>query len=108
MAREWFELKKVGKKESYSSRIWGRIDKELLPFLADRPISAINTLELLEVLRKVEARDAVDTAQSCLQYCGQIFRHTMATGRLSPDISADLKGALRPAEHGHMASLTVS
>jgi hypothetical protein len=108
VAREWFERKKVGKKESYSSRIWGRVDKELLPLLANRPISSINAPELLEVLRKVESRDAVDTAHRCLQYCGQIFRYAIATGRISHDISADLKGALRPAVHGHMASLTAS
>jgi hypothetical protein len=45
-AREWFGLEKVGKKESYSSRIWGKVDKEPSPFLADRPISAINAPEL--------------------------------------------------------------
>ncbi|MDR1487279.1 MAG: integrase arm-type DNA-binding domain-containing protein [Deltaproteobacteria bacterium] len=105
VAREWFERKKIGKVESYSSRIWGRVEKELLPFLADRRISEITAPELLEVLRKTEARGGVDTAHRCLQCCGQIFRYAIATGRLSHDISADLKGTLSPAIHGHMESL---
>jgi uncharacterized protein with GYD domain len=106
VAREWFERKKVGKKEAYTDRIWGRVEKELLPFLASRDIAEIEAPELLEVLRKVEARGAVDTAHRCLQYSGQIFRYAIATGRIRHDISGDLKGALSPAIHGHMASLS--
>jgi integrase len=106
VAREWFERKKEGKKESYSSRIWGRVEQELLPFLSSKPIDEISAQELLGVLRKVEDRGAVVTAHRCLQYCGQIFRYSIATGRANHDISADLRGALRPAIHNHMASLT--
>ncbi|MDR0620455.1 MAG: integrase arm-type DNA-binding domain-containing protein [Deltaproteobacteria bacterium] len=106
VAREWFERKKIGKVDSYSCRIWGRVDKELLPFLKTRDIAEITAPELLETLRKVEDRGAVDTAHRCLQYCGQIFRYAISTGRMTHDISADLKGALKPAIHSHMASLT--
>jgi hypothetical protein len=28
VAREWFERKKIGKVESYSSRIWGRVEDD--------------------------------------------------------------------------------
>jgi integrase len=105
IAREWFENKKIIIKDNYSSRIMGRLEKDLFPFLSDRPISEITAPELLAVLRKMEARGAVDTAHRCLQYCGQIFRYAIATGRATHDISADLRGALKPAIHGHMASL---
>jgi hypothetical protein len=104
-ARERFEVKKTGKKESYLCRIWGRVEKELLPFLAKRPVGEISSPELLEVLRKVESRGTVETAHGCLQYGGQIFRCAIATGRMTRDISMGLKGALKPAKHGHMASL---
>jgi integrase len=106
VTKEWFERKKVGKNDAYTVRIWGRVEKELFPFLASRSISEITAPELLEVLRKVEARGAVDTAHRCLQYCSQIFRYAIATGRMAHDISADLRGALTPAIHTHMASLT--
>jgi integrase len=106
VAREWFEVKKTGKKESYTSRIWGRVEKELFPFFAKRPVGEISFPELLEVLRKVESRGTVETVHRCLQYGGQIFRYTIATGRMAHDISLGLKGALKPAIYGHMASLT--
>jgi integrase len=74
--------------------------------LANRTNNEIEAPELLEVLRKVETRGAIVSVHRCLQYCGQIFRYAIATGRIKHDISEDLKGALRPAIHGHMASLT--
>jgi hypothetical protein len=43
---EWFDRKKPGKKESYTGRILGRLDKDLIPFLEDRPIPDIKAPEL--------------------------------------------------------------
>jgi integrase len=106
VAREWYEGKKIGRNERYTSRVWGRVEKEIFPFLAERTISEIKALELLEVLRKVESRGTVETAHRCLQYCGQIFRYAIATGRASHDISTDLRGALKPVVHTHFASIT--
>jgi integrase len=106
VAREWFTNKKSSLKESYTSRIMGRVENELLPFLADRPIAEISAPELLEVLRKVESRGAVETAHRCLQYASQIFRYAIATGQASHDIAADLQGALQIATHSHFSSLT--
>ncbi|MDR1298512.1 MAG: Arm DNA-binding domain-containing protein [Deltaproteobacteria bacterium] len=93
VVREWFEVKKTGKKKNYACRIWGRVGKELLPFLAKRPVGEISSPELLEVLRKVESRGTVETVHRCLQYGGQIFRYAIATGRMAHDISMGLKGA---------------
>jgi hypothetical protein len=105
IAKEWFDNKKDTLKEAYTSRIWGRIDKDLFPFLADKLISEISAPELLEVHRKIESRGAVVTAHRCLQYCWQIFRYAIATGRATHDVSADLRGALKTAAHSHFSSL---
>jgi hypothetical protein len=75
VAREWFDNKKNSLKESYTSRIKGSLELELFPFLSMRPIAEISAPELLEVMRKVESRGAVDKAHRCLQYCGQILSY---------------------------------
>jgi hypothetical protein len=62
VAREWFENKKTIIKDNYSSRIMGRLERDLFPFLSNRPIGEITPPELLEILRNMEARGAVDTA----------------------------------------------
>jgi integrase len=106
VAREWFDQKMGDKNVSYTSRVWGRVEKELLPCFANSAVADITAPELLDVLRRVESRGAVETAHRCLQYSGMIFRYAIATGRTAHDISADLKGALKSVKHAHMASLT--
>ncbi|MDR1578259.1 MAG: site-specific integrase [Deltaproteobacteria bacterium] len=105
VAKSWFENKKSTLKDNYTSRIMGRLEKDLFPFLVERPINEISASELFEVLRKIEARGAVVTAHRRLQYCGQIFRRAIANDWATHDISANLKGALKTANHTHFLSL---
>jgi integrase len=83
-----------------------RIENDLFPWLRSRPITAIEADELLETLRRIEARGALDSAHRCLGYCNQIFRYAIATGRARRNPAADLRGALPPAKGGHFASIT--
>jgi integrase len=110
LSRLWSEnglkIRRLGRKRVTPPAYWGALKKDLLPFLAERPVPEITAPELLEVLRKMEARGAVETAHRCLQYCGQVFRYAIATGRIKHDITADLKGALKPATHFHFSSIT--
>jgi integrase len=68
----------------------------------------INAPKLLEVMRRIEQRPAVETAHRVLGNCGQIFRYAIATGRAERDISADLRGALKPKKKEHFAAVTDS
>ena len=106
VALEWFERQAPGWAASHSEKIMGRLKKDLLPWLGSRPIADITPPEVLEVLRRAESRGAHDTAHRLHQNCGQIFRYAVATGRATRDVSADLRGALRPYRHTHFASIT--
>jgi hypothetical protein len=54
-------------------------------------------LVLLSVLRRVESRGVLETAHRLMNYCGNIYRYPVATGRAERDISSDLRGALPPS-----------
>ena len=69
-------------------------------------VSAITAPDMLTVLRRVEARGAVDTAHRCHQYLQQIGRYAIATGRATSNPATDLRGALQPIRHGHYATIT--
>jgi integrase len=58
------------------------------------PVADIDAPELLEVLRKVEKRGAIETARRLRQICGQVFRYAIAIGVAKYDPSAALRGAL--------------
>jgi len=106
VAREWFARHSPGWATTHADKIMGRLEKDVFPWLGGRAIAEIKAPEVLTVLRRVEARGALDTAHRVHQNCGQVFRYAVATGRAERDISSDLRGALPAARHTHFASVT--
>ncbi len=77
-----------------------------VPWLGTKPVKAVSAPELLSVLRRIEAKGALETAHRVKQVCGQVFRYAIATGRAERDPSGDLRGAIPPASGKHMATIT--
>lgn len=106
VAREWFARKSPGWAASNAEKIIKRLENDAFPWLGGRPIADITPPELLKVLRRIEERGAVESAHRMRNYCGQIFRYAIATGRAERDASADLRGALPPPVKEHRAAIT--
>ena len=106
VALEWYETQMREKSDSHRDRTKRLLENDLYPSLGARPISQIEPPELLMVLRKVEARGAVDMAHRAKQTAGQVFRFAVATGRCERDPSADLRGALSSRTKKHYAAIT--
>ena len=106
VAREWFAKFKPGWAASHSDKIIKRLENDVFPWLGSRPIAEITSQELLQCLRRIEGRGALDTAHRAHQNCGQVFRYAVQTGRVVRDPSGDLRGALPPAKREHYASIT--
>ncbi len=106
VAREWFGKYSAAWAAGHAETVIGRLVRDVFPWLGGRPVGEIIALELLEVLRRVEARGAVSTAHRIKQICGQVFRYAIATGRASRDPSGDLRGALAPEREKHHGALT--
>lgn len=109
IAREWFEKfsKSNDWAENHSSKILGRLENDVFPWIGLRPIGAITPPELLSVMRRIEARGALETAHRTLSHCGRIFRYAVASGLAERDPSGDLRGALPPyRKDRHFAAVT--
>ncbi len=106
VAREWFAKYEPGWAKSHAEKVMGRLQKDVFPWLGGRPIAEITAPEVLAILRRIEARGALDTAHRVHQNCGQVFRYAIATGRAERDVAADLRGALPAARHTHFPSVT--
>jgi len=105
VAREWFDRYSASWSPAYKKYMMGRLEKNLFPYIGKRPIGSITAKELLEVLRRVEARSLI-TTRLCLQACGRIFRYAVITARAEHDIAAALRGAFAPPSRGHHATIT--
>lgn len=106
VAREWFERYKDSWVDHHGKKILARLENDIFPLIGGKAIGAVTAPELLEALRRIEARGAVETAHRALQNCGQIFRYAIATGRAERDTAADLRGALSPVKSTNFASIT--
>lgn len=107
IAREWFAKHSPNWKENHSSKIIARLEKDVFPWIGNRPIAEIAAPALLAAIRKIEARGALETAHRALACCGQVFRYAVATGRAERDPTGDLRGALPPVKKdNHFAAIT--
>ena len=106
VAREWLKTHVDSKAETHRKRVYARFENDVFPYLGSRPIAEITPMELLGVIKKIEDRGAGDTAHRTLGSCGQVFRFGIQTGRCVRDITADLRGALKPVEEQHFAAVT--
>ncbi|WP_278594447.1 tyrosine-type recombinase/integrase [Bilophila wadsworthia] len=94
VAREWYEKQLPAWSKRHSEDVMERLEKNIFPFLGDRPIAEVNAPELLTVLRRIEARGAIETAHRVRGICSLFFRYAVATSRAERDPAADLKGAI--------------
>ena len=106
IAREWAQTFFVTKSELHKVRTLRRLEVYIFPWLGDKPITNITAPEVLEVVKRPQNQNKLETAHRALQVTGQIFRYAVQTGRAVRDVTADLRGALPPAETKHMAAFT--
>lgn len=106
IAREWHMKFAHTWIPRHAVTIMGRLERDLLPWIGNRPIAQIKAPELLAALRRVESRGALESAHRILNIAGRVFRYAVATGRAERDPSADLKGALPQPGEKHLAAIT--
>ena len=106
IAREWHIKFSETWNEKHRKNILARMEKDIFPVIGKMPITAVKAPDLLEIVRHVESREAYETTHRAIQYCGSVFRYAIATGRAEHDISADLRGALKPRPRNHFATMT--
>lgn len=106
IAREWHTRFYAKWTKDHASRILIRLEQNAFPYFGRRPIREITAPEILEALRRVEMRGAIETAHRVQQICSQVFRYAIASGLAERDPSVDLRGALAPVKKRHHASIT--
>ncbi len=107
VAEEWFAKQQASSAWADGGGRIRRFLSALLPALGARPIAEIEPPELLAVLQKTVARQALETAERQRNMASQIWRYGIQTGRVTRDIAADLRGALpKPLKRNMAAVIT--
>jgi len=105
VALEWFNLQKDRWSKGYAQKNMRILEMNLFPYIGADPIAKITPPDLLQCLRKVEKRGALDIARKSKQIAGMIFKYGIQTGKCEWNAAANLDGALRPQKTKHYAAL---
>lgn len=73
--------------------------------LSARPIAEVEPYELLEILKKLEARGNLEAARQVRSFASRVFRYGVATVRCRHDIASALIGALVAPKPVHHAAI---
>ncbi|MDR5878779.1 phage integrase central domain-containing protein [Caballeronia sp. LZ032] len=106
IAREWHTKYISTWSDSHGNRILRRLEVDAFPWIGGRPMASITPPDVLDILRRVEKRGALETAHRLRGNVGQVCRYAVATGRAERDVTGDLRGALPPVHPEHMAAIT--
>jgi len=106
VAREWQAKQAEAWAAGHAERVMRRLVLYVFPRIGGEPIRTVTGPEVLDLLRRIEAKGRVETAHRVKESLGAIFRYAVATHRATHDPSAALKGALATVKHKSFASIT--
>lgn len=106
VAREWWHSYMKEKADSHKEKVIRRFELYLFPWIGTKAISDITAPQVLEVIKRIEKLNKLETAHRALQVTGQVWRYAVQNGYAIRDVTADLKGALPPTKVKHMAAFT--
>lgn len=105
LARQWHANKSVTWKENTAKEAMARLQNDVFPRIGNRPITEVDAPLMLDVLRQIEKRGAVDMAARVAAHCSAVFRFAIAEGIVKYNPVPDLRGALKPRIRGHHAAI---
>ncbi|MEO6959769.1 MAG: integrase arm-type DNA-binding domain-containing protein [Burkholderiaceae bacterium] len=105
VAREWHPIKKDSWTGQYGINVLHRLEMDIFPVMGKRPIADIEPPEMLDAIRQIERRGALDVSKRIASVYGQIFRYGIATGRVKCNPTPDIKDAFKPTIKGHFATI---
>jgi integrase len=105
VAKECHAAKSGAWSETYARRWLERLQKDLFPHIGALPLADIKAPLLLQALRRVERRGAIETAHTLRQTAGQVFQFGIHTSKCEHNPAGDLAGALKPVQVKHMAAM---
>lgn len=81
LAAEFHKVKSPMWTPGHAKQWMGNLEKYALPVIGNRPIAEIEPMELVGIMRTVEASGTFETRDRLLQSIGAVFKYAIATGR---------------------------
>lgn len=106
MSEDWFENQRETWPPKHINNVRASLD-ELNLSLANKRINQIQAPEILQVIKKIEARGSSEVAKRTLSRCGMVMKYAIAHGYRYDNPASDLVYALKSKRVKNLASLPV-
>ena len=107
IGRQWYNKQAEVWVPEHAARILSRLERDIFPFLGDRPVVEIETPEVVAVLERIEARGVRETVHRAKQDCEAIFNFAISAGKCKYNPVASVRKALAPKPPTiHFAAVT--
>ena len=101
IAMEWHKHNQVKWSKNHSRTVERRLEQDVLPYLARKPLVDLKAPDIIHVVKKIEDRGAYDVARRALQYINQIYDYAYCHGVVNENPVPRLKGILKTAPKKH-------
>lgn len=105
IAWDWFNTKSRNWSSSYRKYIEQMFKRDIMPAFENRPITDINSMEVLTFLKEIEDRPAPELAKKTRQRMSEVFRYAKALKVAKEDPTADLSPLMKKRESKHYPHL---
>lgn len=106
VAREWHDNAKSQWATIHAADIIRSLERDVFPQIGNLPISALTAPKILEVLKGIEGRGAIETAKRVRQRISSVFVHAIAKGIADKDPAEKLGAVLKPLRKGRQPAIT--
>ena len=107
VSEDWFENQRETWSPKHINNVRASLD-ELYLSLANKRINQIQAPEILQVIKKIEARGSFEVAKRTLSRCGMVMKYAIAHGYRYDNPASDLVYALKSKRVKNLASLPES
>ncbi len=104
VSERWFV--KQNWTDGHRRTVRSRLDRDIIPWLGNRPIAEITAADCLQVCRKVESRGAIESAHRIKTIISQVMRFAVAESLVTSDPTRDLRNALTAVQSRSMTAIT--
>lgn len=106
VAIEWLAKQAPQWSDSHAGRMLRQLQRDLFPWIGDKPMADIHPLELLSALKKIEERGAFETADRALGLARQIWEYWLPSAPVQQrNITEGLHSRLTPYRGKNFAAI---
>ena len=96
VAREWYDKQAETWNPDHAKRVLSSLVRDVFPYIGARSIKAIESPEIVTLMKRIEARGVRESAHRVLQRISEVFVFAVASGIAERNPAADMVKVLAP------------